>query len=245
MKKFCFFGLIALIGAATAVRADTGKDVLVVNEVGNEQSLYFSQLFEAEKMLGWVKDGQRIHIKHGLYRFKDEKMSTRKGNTIWLEDVLKEAEKKAFDLQFQIDSGITDDKKTKVQRGVLPFKGGKEEILSISKKVAIGAIKWNDLKRNSNLDIVFDWDEVLNMQGDSGPYIQYVFARTQSVLAKIKSEISDFKPGRDEKLEKEEASLLRALIRFSGIIEQAGEKYAPNILCNYLFDLAQKFNISV
>ena len=182
-----------------------GKDVLVVNEVGNEQSLYFSQLFEAEKMLGWVKDGQRIHIKHGLYRFKDEKMSTRKGNTIWLEDVLKEAEKKAFDLQFQIDSGITDDKKTKVQRGVLPFKGGKEEILSISKKVAIGAIKWNDLKRNSNLDIVFDWDEVLNMQGDSGPYIQYVFARTQSVLAKIKSEISDFKPGRDEKLEKEEA----------------------------------------
>jgi arginyl-tRNA synthetase len=220
-----------------------GKDVLVVNEVGNEQSLYFSQLFEAEKMLGWVKDGQRIHIKHGLYRFKDEKMSTRKGNTIWLEDVLKEAEKKAFDLQFQIDSGITDDKKTKVQRGVLPFKGGKEEILSISKKVAIGAIKWNDLKRNSNLDIVFDWDEVLNMQGDSGPYIQYVFARTQSVLAKIKSEISDFKPGRDEKLEKEEASLLRALIRFSGIIEQAGEKYAPNILCNYLFDLAQKFNL--
>jgi len=69
-----------------------GKDVVIINEVGIEQSLYFKQIFEIEKMLGWVKDGQRIHKRHGHYRFKDEKMSTRKGNVIWLEEVLEEGE---------------------------------------------------------------------------------------------------------------------------------------------------------
>ena len=65
-----------------------GKDLKIINEVGAEQSLYFNQLFEAEKMLGWIKDGQRVHVRHGLYRFKDVKMSTRKGNVIFLEDLL-------------------------------------------------------------------------------------------------------------------------------------------------------------
>jgi arginyl-tRNA synthetase len=71
---------------------------LVINEVGAEQSLYFQQLYEVEKMLGWYTEGQRVHVKHGMYRFKDMKMSTRKGNVIWLEDVLEEARKKALEL---------------------------------------------------------------------------------------------------------------------------------------------------
>jgi len=193
-----------------------GKDVLIINEVGNEQSLYFNQLFETEKMLDWVKDGQRIHVKHGLYRFKEEKMSTRKGNTIWLEDVLEEAEKRALDLSPEKDK-------------------------KIAKQVAIGAIRWNDLKRNSNLDIVFDWDEILNMQGDSGPYVQYSYVRTQSVLKKA-GEV-DFEKIQLDKLEAEEISLLRFLDKFQEIIKKAGENFAPNILCNYLFDLSQKFNL--
>lgn len=75
-----------------------GKDVLIINEVGAEQVLYFRQLYALEEMLGWVKPRQRVHIKHGLYRFKDQKMSTRKGNVVWLEDVLAEAEKRAGEL---------------------------------------------------------------------------------------------------------------------------------------------------
>jgi arginyl-tRNA synthetase len=209
-----------------------GKDIQIINEVGNEQALYFRQLFELEKILGWVKDGQRIHKKHGLYRFKDQKMSTRKGNTIWLEDVLKEAKKRALSLSSEKD-------------------------IEIAKKVAIGAIKWNDLKRTSEQDIVFDWDEVLNMQGDSGPYLQYAFARTQSVLNKCHPElVSGSSPEGDslrqsemlklvqhDKIGEEEISLLRALNKFPEVIEAAGEKFAPNILCNYLFDLGQKFNL--
>ena len=195
-----------------------GKDVLIINEVGAEQSLYFNQLFEAEKMLGWIKDGQRIHVKHGLYKFKDERMSTRKGNAIWLEDVLQEAVKRAE-----------------------KFGSEKKEI---AEKVGIGALKWNDLKRSSNLDIVFDWDEILNMQGDSGPYIQYAFARIQSVLTKVKNQNAKVKiTNLNFKLNDEEISLLRALNKFPEAVEQAGEKFAPSILCNYLFDLTGKFNL--
>ncbi|MDO8620880.1 MAG: arginine--tRNA ligase [Candidatus Levybacteria bacterium] len=201
-----------------------GKDVVVINEVGAEQSLYFKQLFEVEKLLGWYKEGQRIHIKHGLYRFKDKKMSTRKGNTIWLEDVLAEAEKRAAGL-------------------------AKDKDLLVAKEVGIGAIKWNDLKKNSEQDIVFDWDEILNMQGNSGPYLQYTFARTQSVLAKTgidsgQARMTSFWGAeRLRNLKPEEVSLLRTLIKFPEVVEEAGKNFAPNILCNYLFDLAQKFNL--
>ena len=190
----------------------------IINEVGVEQTLYFRQLFELEKMLGWVKEGQRIHIKHGHYRFKNEKMSTRRGNTIWLKEVLEEAIRRAENLGSE----------------------GKE----IAEKVGIGALKWNDLKRSSNLDIVFDWDEILNMQGNSGPYLQYAFARTQSVLAKVKSQKSKVKSTiQNSKVENEEVSLLRSLYRFPEVVGEAAEKFAPNLLCNYLFDLAQKFNL--
>jgi len=212
-----------------------GKDIVIINEVGVEQALYFRQLFKVEKMLGWVKEGQRIHKRHGLYRFKDQKMSTRKGNTIWLEEVLQEAVKRAEKLG--------------------------SENKEIAEEVGIGAIKWNDLKRTSEQDIVFDWDEILNMQGDSGPYLQYAFARTQSVLLKAtsdkKKEASSKNKIKNEiglarimlarpllaRLETEEISLLRALNRFPEAVSQAGEKFAPNILCNYLFGLAQKFNL--
>jgi arginyl-tRNA synthetase len=190
-----------------------GKDILMVNEVGNEQSLYFRQLFELEKMLGWVKDGQRTHIKHGLYRFKDAKMSTRKGNAIWLEDVLEEAEKRALNLSSEKD-------------------------LDVARKVAIGAIKWNDLKRTSEQDIVFDWDEILNMQGNSGPYIQYTYVRTQSV----KSKAANSKLPRATQLFPEELPLMKMVYKFPEAVKDAAEKFAPNILCNYLFNLAQKFN---
>ena len=212
-----------------------GKDIKIINEVGAEQSLYFQQLFELEKMLGWFNAGQRVHVRHGLYRFKDQKMSTRKGNVIWLEDLLNEAEKRALSLS-------------------------KQDSISISqnaRRIGIGALKWNDLKRNSIQDIIFDWEDILNMQGDSGPYMQYTYARTHSVLAKVKSS-SNAKATADkeklkvkssiqdlkfDELEKEEIHLLRYLYRYSDVVTQAADSLSPNIICNYLFNLAQKFNL--
>ncbi|HVF69294.1 MAG TPA: arginine--tRNA ligase [Xanthomonadales bacterium] len=232
-----------------------GSDILVINEVGVEQSLYFQQLYELEHMLGWYKKDQRVNVKHGLIRFKDGKMSTRKGNTIWLEDVLDEAESRAFRLmkrEFPDTDGAfgTEDIKiNKKSESAKEHKMNTGEIFKISKQVGIGAIKWNDLKRDAKQDIMFDWDDVLNMQGNSGPYLQYVYARTQSLLAK--SEGKDLRLNlpageagiKDLRLEPEERDLLRLLSKSDEVIVEAAERLSPHIVANYLFELAQAFNL--
>ena len=196
---------------------------------------------EIENMLGWFKPNQRIHIKHGLIRFKDKKMSTRKGNVIWLDDVLNESIKRAYLLTAK--SGLNRARwgspKTLIPESTqndLDIASGKrdEEI----KQIAVGALKWNDLKGSSEREIVFNWDEILNMQGNSGPYLQYTFARTQSVLNK-KSSKSTFSV---KDLTPEELILLRLLPQFPGIIFDAAKNYSPNLLCEYLYTLAQKYN---
>lgn len=187
-----------------------GSDVRIINEVGGEQSLYFKQLFEIEKMLGWVKDGQRVHVAHGLYRFKEGKMSTRKGNVIWLEDVIDEAVKRAS--------------------AINPETG---------KAVAIGALKWNDLKRESSQNIVFDWDEILNLKGDSGPYIQYAYVRAQAIVDKAQTEFGV----RDIADVPQEISLLeRYLYRYDEVVTRAGKEYSPHYIATYLLELASAFN---
>ncbi len=251
-----------------------GSDVLVINEVGAEQSLYFKQLYLLEEMLGWYQKGQRIHVGHGMYRFKDAKMSTRKGNVIWLEDVLQEARTRAYQLAAtsgEQRGGWTSDAASMsvgevFQQGIsktnnLVSKEKQEEV----KQIAIGALKWNDLKRNSNLDVIFDWDQILNMQGNSGPYLQYTYTRTQSVLNKSKiinnvipdplrlskasqirnPDIDSHFHGNDNRdlIETEELMLLRKLYHFSESVENAASALSPNIICEYLFDLAQGFNL--
>jgi arginyl-tRNA synthetase len=208
-----------------------GSDTVVINEVGAEQSLYFQQLFELEYQLGWYKPGQRVHVKHGMYRFKDMKMSTRKGNTIWLDDVLQQAYQRVAQ---------------KPQSGELPA----ESIW----KIAVGAIKWNDLKRESIKEITFDWDEVLNIQGNSGPYVQYAWVRCFAVLEKAQEQgiaIADLEleqtsrnhPDTDELIfNVEEKAVLQKLIQFDQVVQRSADLLAPHHLCTYLFELAQAYN---
>lgn len=212
--------------------AKYGADILIINEVGAEQSLYFQQIFALEKALGWVKEGQRVHVGHGMYRFKDGKMSTRKGNVIWLEDVLSEAKSKA--------AGLASDKQ------VL----GEAEI----EKVAFGALKWSDLKRSARLDVAFDWDEIMTMQGNSGPYLQYTYVRCQSILNKAQNlditKYSDLlvnlksysKNEQRAELTLPELDLLRNLSIYFEVVEKSAKEYAPHHLATYLFNLAQTFN---
>lgn len=202
-----------------------GSDVTIINEVGAEQSLQFAQLYKLEEMLGWVKPGQRIHIKHGLYRFKEGKMSTRKGNVIWLEDVLIEAKRRAQEIGGRSQDDNTQSQNREVQTSTM---------------VAIGAIKWNDLKRSSHLDVNFDWDEILSMQGNSGPYLQYTYVRTRSVLDKAQG--AELKAG-SWMYEPEELVLLRQLYKFSDVVVTSARDYSPNTLTTYLYELAQAFNL--
>ena len=186
---------------------------LIVNEVGNEQSLYFRQLFEIEKILGWFKEGQRVHVGHGLFLMDGKKMSTRAGKTVRLEDVLDEAINRAKNLG-------NNDQKT-------------------AEQVGIGAIKYFDLSHHPLTNINFDWEKMFAMEGNSGPYIQYTFARTQSLISKVKKLK---KSNSLINLNNEELLILRKLSQFQEIIADAAKNYSPNILCTYLYDLASKFN---
>lgn len=207
----------------TRYRGENNEAPIIINEVGSEQSLYFQQLFKAEEMLGWYKTGERIHLKHGLYRFADGKMSTRKGQSIWLNEVLDKAQAKAEELS------------------------GNPET---AKVLSIAALKWNDLKRNSQLHIIFDWEEVLNLQGNSGPYMLYAYARAKNILRKaqeqgieLKREFNiDHQSHPDLNLETLEKELIQQLANFQKIIKQAQQELSPALLCNYLYTLASQFS---
>ena len=191
----------------------------VVNEVGSEQSLYFKQLFEIEKNLGWYSEGQRIHVGHGLFLLDGKKMSTRAGKTVKLDEVLVEAIERAKKL------GQKEDKSEYPEK--------------TAKQVGIGAIKYFDLSHHPLTNINFDWDSMFAMDGNSSPYIQYTYARINSVVTKAEAVKSNINVG---DLNDEELLILRKLSQFQEIIVAAGKTYSPNILCNYLYDLASKFN---
>ncbi|MFV1917606.1 MAG: DALR anticodon-binding domain-containing protein, partial [Patescibacteria group bacterium] len=110
-----------------------------------------------------------------------------------------------------------------------------------SEMVGIGAIKYFDLSHHPSSDIIFEWEKMFVLEGNSAPYLQYTFARTQSVLLKAKLKVSRIKY-QELRINEEEMAVLRSLPKFSEVIEQAAQNYSPNLLCNYLFDLAQKYN---
>ena len=197
---------------------------IFIYEVGSDQTLHFRQLFETVKKLGWIKKNDLKHVGHGLYRFKEGKMSTRKGTTIKLEEILDMSIQKAKEI-IRI---------SETSRGLKDI-----EINDLILKVGIGAIKYFDLMHQPASDIIFDWDKIFVLEGNSAPYLQYTYARTNSVLEKADS---NKEKEINNELNGEEVSVLRALIKFSDTINSAAKSFSPNLLCNYLFSLAQKYN---
>lgn len=213
--------------ATIKYRVDKWNPDLIIWEVGADQKFYFEQIFKVAEMLGYGKKDRFVHVAHGLIRWQHGKFSTRKGDTIHLESILKELIERAGKI---ID-------KSKIIKDEL---GGQRNI--IIKQVAIGAIKYNDLSRHHAKDIIFDWNSILSLEGNSGPYIQYTAVRCQSVIDKMESrpfvlgaDITDFN--------QEEITILRIIRRFPEILEQAADNFSPNLICNFIFDLAQKYNI--
>ena len=197
--------------------------VKIIYEVGADQILYFAQLFVASRKMRLISDKvELVHIWHGLYLAPNgRKFSTRGGNTVKLDEILKEAIDRAKSL------GCADE--------------------ATAKSVGIGAVKYFDLLHGIQSNIVFDWDKILALQGNSGPYLQYTYARTQSVL--IKSEIRNPKSEtsfeiRNSKFEfnSEELAILRHIYKFPEVVEEAAGRYSPNLLCNFIYELAQRYN---
>ena len=195
----------------------------IIYEVGADQKLHFQQVFAAAKMLGWDKNREFVHVAHGLIRFPEGKMSTRRGKTIKLEDILTEAVKQAKVVVA----------KSANSKGLSPKQ--KEEV---AQALGIGAVKYFDLSHQPQTDIIFDWEKMFLLEGNSGPYLQYTYARSNSVVVKGK----DFKTISHAKLGQEELPLFRYLYRFPEVVTDAAINYSPNFLCNYLFELAQLFN---
>jgi arginyl-tRNA synthetase len=197
-----------------------------IYEVGVEQSLHFKQLFEVARLLGWAKGREFVHLGHGLIRFEHGKMSTRYGMTIKLEEVLDQAIERAKEIIENSETGrnLKEVEKEKVARAV-----------------GIGAIKYFDLMHHPTTDIIFSWEKIFVLEGNSAPYLQYSFARTKSVLDKTKKDpVNPIKL--DQSLDPKEEDLIRCFPRFSETIVDASNNYSPNLLANYLFELAQKFN---
>ncbi len=211
---------------------------LIINEVGMEQSLYFKQIYEIEKILGWYKEGQRVHVGHGLYMMDGKKMSTRAGKTVKLEEVLHFAVEKAKSLR----------KREKDFSSVDKLETGSDNLQTdTDKKVGIGAIKYFDLSHQPQTNINFDWGSMFAMDGNSSPYIQYTVARCNSVVYKGRTVLKGqtFAEGLSFEgltLTESELSVLRKLFQFQEVIISSAQNYSPNILCNYLYELAQKFN---
>ena len=212
--------------ATVKYRIDKWRPDFIIYEVGADQILHFKQVFRTSMMMNWNEDTDLVHVAHGLIRFKHGKMSTRKGKTVKLEEVLDEAVGRAKKII----------EKSETSRGL-----SKSEKEKVATAVGIGAIKYFDLSHHYSSDIIFDWEKMFLLEGNSAPYLQYTFARTQSVLAKSKR-VKEWESKSDLRVNEEEMMLLRSFPRFSEIICDAAKNYSPNLLCNYLFDLAQKYN---
>lgn len=204
-------------------RIGTWKPLKILYVVDVAQMLHFKQYFEASRMLGFHKN-EGVHVWFGRMNFKDEKMSTRKGNIILLDEVLNEAVKRAKEIVKEKNPNLKN----------------KEKVAEV---IGIGAIKYNILSQNRTTDIVFDWDKILSLEGNSAPYLQYTYARARSILRNIKTVAG----GQQYKEESDKnknftRDLISLFPKYSERAALAAEEYKPNILCNYLYDLAQKFN---
>jgi arginyl-tRNA synthetase len=195
--------------------------------VANEQALHFRQVFAAARVLNLLSETTELtHVKFGLIRTAEGKMSTRKGTAIALDDLLDEAMKRSRILIDERDNDFSSDQKAEIT-----------EIL------AIGAIKYFDLSHDRNHDIVFDWERALSIKGDSAPYLQYSYVRALNILKKAEDISVEESTTEVEVNTLESVSpLIRCLAKFPLILEQAADQYAPHVVAQYLNDLAAHFH---
>lgn len=211
--------------AAIKYRAETYDFDKAIYVTSYEQILHFKQVFETAKYLGLAPKYTNglVHVPFGMVLSKDGKMSTREGKIIKLEDLLNEAIEKS----------------RKVIENKNPNLENKEEV---AKKVGIGAVIFNDLANSRIKDELFDWDTMLNFNGETGPYVQYTTVRAKSVLEKAGYQ-PDIKDVNIEKMNDiDSQKIINQLYNFNNILKSVTEKEEPSILARYLIDLAQNFS---
>lgn len=212
--------------AAILYRARTYDFCKAIYVTSYEQILHFEQIFEVAKLLDMDEKYKEnlVHVPFGMVRLKEGKMSTREGNIIKLEDLLNEAVSRV--------EKIIEEKNPELEN--------KKEI---AKKVGIGAVIFNDLSNSRIKDEIFDWDTMLNFNGETGPYIQYIYVRTKSVLNKAGyiPKIEDVKI--DNLLDKSSMEVLKLIYSFNEIVKLSISKNEPYIIARFLIDLAKAYSV--
>ncbi|MFA5532667.1 MAG: arginine--tRNA ligase [Candidatus Shapirobacteria bacterium] len=213
--------------ATIKYRIKTWQPNLIIYEVGADQQLHFKQVFKTAEMMGWMPDMGMVHIAHGLIRWPTGKFSTRKGDTIHLSEVIDKAMEKAEEIAQKsvIDKNLTATEK--------------EEMI---KAVAIGAIKFNDLATDPKKDVIFDWDQIMSLDGDSGPYLQYTYARGISVLNKTQIKEQKNIDQIKGEINNDEMALIKEFYRFEEKIVESAERFSPAVIAEYLLSVARKYN---
>ena len=192
-----------------------GENVIVL---GEDQKLYFQQLKAALALL--KKEAPRV-VHYSFVLLTEGKMSTRKGNVVLLEDFMKEALEKATK-EIEKRHGKSNEKN--------------------AKKIAYGAIKYSILRVSAEKNVVFDWEQALNFEGDTGPYLQYAYARISSIFDKYRKKI-DYKVDFSLLKDKEEIELVKLLSNFPDVVSNATGQLEPHIIATYLFMLSSQFSL--
>ena len=211
--------------ATILYRANTYDFDKCLYVVAYEQNLYFKQIFEVAKLLGLKEKYTNglEHVSYGMVRLPSGKMSTREGNVIKVDELLNETIKRAKEIIANKNPNLEN----------------KEEV---AKKVGIGAVIFDDLSTNRIKDEIFDWDNMLNFQGETGPYIQYTYVRTKSVLEKAGNipiaNTIDTKYLTDDYSQ----NILKLIYNFEDILIQVTKKNEPAILAHYLIDLSKAYS---
>ena len=208
--------------AAALYRHDTYHFDKCLYVVAYQQDLHFRQWFKVLELMGydWAKDC--VHVAFGMISYEGQSLSTRKGNIVYLEDQLDQAQEKALK--------IIEEKSPNL-----------ENKAEVARQVGIGAVVYADLSNNRIKDIDFSWDRALNFDGETGPYVQYTHARCCSVLRKA-AELNLPDPDYSALQDDEAQDCLRKLGRFPDVIKEAADKYEPSMITRAVTDLAQAYN---
>ncbi len=215
--------------AAILYRARTYDFDKALYVTSYEQVLHFKQVFATAKYLGldekYLKGLE--HVFFGMVLLPTGKMSTREGNIVKLEELLNESIDRAKEIIEQKNPEL-------------------ENKDDVAKKVGIGAIIFNDLSNSRVKDEVFDWNTILNFQGETGPYIQYTYVRTKSVLEKAEVDVNNISfdmVNLDSLGDSYSQNIIKLLYDFHNVLVQVTEKSEPSILSRYLIDLAKSYSV--
>lgn len=190
--------------------------------VGTTQALHFKQFIKVLELMGYKWSEQCKHIGFGLVKFKNKKLSTRKGDIINLDDVLNESVSRTLSIMKKSSSNVIDYKKT-------------------SEAVGIGAIIFTFLKKTRERDLVFSWDDTLSFEGESGPYVQYSYSRAKSILRKANF-TKNYECDYSYLKEDIETELISKLSKFNEYILEAAKKDEPAVIARYSLLISKSFN---